>query len=134
MSTELDLSEEDGGSVRDEAGRKVPGDLSSQPLLDHLSHPGCDFLLGMACGSVATWGRCQSSWVNDARGRLALGQVGDEPPTMSAQRGADVQGCPSRAPYCPTRRSPERPGEDSARAGVRWRTLSSSEEAPSLLS
>nr|CAI9696860.1 unnamed protein product [Rangifer tarandus platyrhynchus] len=66
-------SEEDGGSVRDEAGGKVPGDLSSQPLLGHLSHLGCDFLPGIACGSVATWGRCQSSWVNDACGRLALG-------------------------------------------------------------
>ena len=134
VSTELDLSEEDGGSVRDEAGRKVPGDLSSQPLLGHLSHLGCDFLLGMACGSVATWGRCQSSWVNDDRGLLALGPVSDEPPTMSAQRGAGVQGCPSCAPCCPTRSSPARLGEDSARAGVWWRTLSPSEEAPSLLS
>lgn len=134
MSTELDLSEEDGGSVRDEAGGKVPGDLSSQPLLGHLSHLGCDFLPGIACGSVATWGRCQSSWVNDACGRLALGPVGDEPPAMSAQRGAGVQGCPSRAPCCPTRRSPARLGEDSAWAGVGWRTLSSLEEAPSLLS
>ncbi|CAN0033685.1 unnamed protein product [Rangifer tarandus platyrhynchus] len=71
-------SEEDGGSVRDEAGGKVPGDLSSQPLLGHLSHLGCDFLPGIACGSVATWGRCQSSWVNDACGRLALGPVADE--------------------------------------------------------
>ena len=48
MATELDLNEEDGGSVRDEAGRQVPGDLASKPLQGRLSH----FLLGKA------WWRC----------------------------------------------------------------------------
>lgn len=38
MSTELDLNEEDGGSVWDEAGRQVPGGLASKPLWGHLSH------------------------------------------------------------------------------------------------
>lgn len=44
MATELDLNEEDGGSVWDEAGRQVPGDLASKPLQGHRSH----FLLGKA--------------------------------------------------------------------------------------
>lgn len=101
VSTELDLSEEDGGSVRDEAGRKVPGDLSSQPLLGHLSYLGCDFLLGMACGSVATWGRCQSSWVNDAVGAWPWAQWVTSPPPHQLREEQASRVAPPAPPAAP---------------------------------